>query len=64
MHGLFHDGREPNWNRYEPREPEPCEQVLWEPNRSEPREPEPREVVSWTEPREPEPDFGVEKIEM
>ena len=41
-----HDGRELNWNRYEPRELEP------------------REPVLWTEPRDPEPDFGVEKIEL
>ena len=32
-----HDGREPNRNRYEPREPEPREPALW----TEPREPEP-----------------------
>ena len=41
-----HDGREPNQNWYEPREPEP------------------REPVLRTEPREPELDFGVEKMEM
>ena len=34
---LVHDGREPNWNWYEPREPEPRELDLW----TEPREPEP-----------------------
>ena len=57
---MYHDGREPNQNRYEPRELEPRDPVLW----TEPREPEPRELVLWTEPREPEPDFGVEEIDM